>query len=171
MREPRTRRPRGSTAKPTGKGAPLLDVQHVQENLAAGLVPYVSATSEVTEVEVTPVRTGSIVLQFKNVEAGMGHFVTLSRSTSEALVKALERVLRGGDEVPERVYGELEYREIGADDNIEPGQKGETDRREAMLEVLERVRVLKAKLRQKYGEFDIDRDLEELREERLKRLG
>lgn len=43
--------------------------------------------------------------------------------------------------------------------------------REAMLEILTRARELKTRLREKYGEFDIEQSLDELRQERLKHLG
>ena len=43
--------------------------------------------------------------------------------------------------------------------------------REAMLEVLERVKTLKTALRRKHGEFNIEEDLEEMRNERLLELG
>lgn len=43
-------------------------------------------------------------------------------------------------------------------------------RREAMLEALRRAKELKAELREKYGEFNIEEDLEELRNARLGEL-
>lgn len=44
-------------------------------------------------------------------------------------------------------------------------------RRKAMLEVLKRLKALKAEMRQKYGEFNVDDDLEEMRNQRLAELG
>lgn len=52
-----------------------------------------------------------------------------------------------------------------------PTTEARQGRREAMLEILNRLRKLKAELRQKYGEFDIEEGLEEVREERLAQLG
>ena len=51
-----------------------------------------------------------------------------------------------------------------------PTTEARQGRRAVMLQALERAQALKAQLRAKYGEFDIDKDLQELREERLTQL-
>lgn len=171
MKQPPNRKPRHSVTRPADREAAPLDVRSIQDSLITGLVHHAGPPPLVTTVEVTQRRKGSIVLQFMNADAGFGVFITLSRRTSEALRQALQRTLRGEetDEVRDKVYGE--YRESNGSEEVDGSPTGHANRREAMLKVLERLKVLKLELREKYGEFDVDEDLRRLRAERLEGLG